>query len=111
MLSHRPSIVLVEKNVSGCAMQMLQHAGVTLISNIKSGVLQRVARSTGADVMPSLDAQLLNQKTGFCPYFKQEKIRLANGKVKCLLVRFCFGHSDLKNKTLLKFCSMKLSCA
>ncbi|VDK65418.1 unnamed protein product [Onchocerca ochengi] len=86
MLSHRPSVVLVERNVSGLAVQMLLHAGVTLVSNIKPRVLQRIARSTGADVMPSLDAQILNQKIGFCPFFRQEKIQLANGKYKCLLM-------------------------
>uniref|UniRef100_A0A0R3RUC7 1-phosphatidylinositol-3-phosphate 5-kinase n=1 Tax=Elaeophora elaphi TaxID=1147741 RepID=A0A0R3RUC7_9BILA len=86
MLSHRPSVVLVERNVAGLAVQMLLHAGVTLVSNIKPRVLQRIARSTGADVMPSLDAQILNQKIGFCPFFRQEKIQLANGKYKCLLM-------------------------
>lgn len=92
MLSHRPSVVLVERNVAGLAVQMLLHAGVTLVSNIKPRVLQRIARSTGADVMPSLDAQILNQKIGFCPIFRQEKIQLANGKYKCLLVRIIFNH-------------------
>lgn len=87
MLSHRPSVVLVERNVAGLAVQMLLHAGVALVSNIKPRVLQRIARSTGADVMPSLDAQILNQKIGFCPFFRQKKIQLANGKYKCLLVR------------------------
>ncbi|KAL3990361.1 Phosphatidylinositol-4-phosphate 5-Kinase family protein [Acanthocheilonema viteae] len=86
MLSHRPSVVLVERNVASLAVQMLLHAGVTLVSNIKPRVLQRIARSTGADVMPSLDAQILNQKIGFCPLFRQEKIQLASGKYKCLLM-------------------------
>ncbi|VDK69235.1 unnamed protein product [Litomosoides sigmodontis] len=86
MLSHRPSVVLVERNVAGLAVQMLLHAGITLVSNIKPRVLQRIARSTGADVMPSLDAQILNQKIGFCPFFRQEKIQLADGKYKCLLM-------------------------
>lgn len=93
MLSHRPSVVLVERNVAGLAVQMLLHAGVTLVSNIKPRVLQRIARSTGADVMPSLDAQILNQKIGFCPSFRQEKIQLANGKYKCLLVRVIFNQN------------------
>ncbi|VDN28137.1 unnamed protein product [Gongylonema pulchrum] len=86
MLSHRPSLVLVERNVAGLAVQMLLEAGITLVSNIKSRVLQRIARSTGADVMPSLDAQILNQKIGFCSFFHQEKIQLLNGKSKCLLI-------------------------
>ncbi|EJD76582.1 FYVE zinc finger family protein [Loa loa] len=86
LLSHRPSVVLVERNVAGLAVQMLLRAKVTLVSNIKPRVLQRIARSTGADVMPSLDAQILNQKIGFCPFFRQKKIQLANGKYKCLLM-------------------------
>lgn len=86
MLTHRPSMVLVERNVAGLAVQMLLDAGVTLVSNIKPRVLQRIARSIGADVMPSLDAQILNQKIGFCSFFRQEKIKLLSGKCKCLLV-------------------------
>lgn len=68
------------------AVELLLKAGVTLVSNIKSQVLHRVARSTRADVMPSLDAQLLQQKIGFSPVFKQQKVRLANGTSKTLLV-------------------------
>ncbi|VDM98122.1 unnamed protein product [Thelazia callipaeda] len=86
MLSHRPSIVIVERNVASLAVQMLLQAGVTLVSNIKPRVLQRIARSTGADLMPSLDAQILHQKIGYCPSFRQKKIYLANGKSKCLLI-------------------------
>lgn len=88
VLSHRPSVVLVERNVTRIAVDMLLSSRVTLICNIKKSVLYRVARSTLADVMPSLDAQILNQKIGFCPLFKQETVRLSDGSTKNLLVNF-----------------------
>lgn len=86
IMAYRPSIVLVENSVAQIAVRMLLQAGVTLVSNLKPQVLQRIARSTCSDVMPSLDVQILQQKIGFCASFKQQTVRLASGKRKTLLV-------------------------
>ena len=51
-------------------------------------VLQRVARCTGADILPSSDAQLIQQNIGFCPQFCQKTIKLADGSDKILLVNY-----------------------
>uniref|UniRef100_F1KR02 1-phosphatidylinositol-3-phosphate 5-kinase n=2 Tax=Ascaris TaxID=6251 RepID=F1KR02_ASCSU len=106
ILAQRPSVLLVEQNVARLAVELLLKAGVTLVSNIKSQVLHRVARSTRADVMPSLDAQLLQQKIGFSPVFKQQKVRLANGTSKTLLV-FSDCPAELGCSVVLKGRSMR----
>uniref|UniRef100_A0A0M3JA52 1-phosphatidylinositol 3-phosphate 5-kinase (inferred by orthology to a human protein) n=1 Tax=Anisakis simplex TaxID=6269 RepID=A0A0M3JA52_ANISI len=106
ILAQRPSVVVVEENVARLAVYQLLKAGVSLVSNIKTKVLHRVARSTHADVMPSLDAQLLQQKIGFCPMFSQCKIRLASGKTKTLLI-FSECSPDLGCSVLLRGQSMR----
>uniref|UniRef100_A0A1I7XW62 1-phosphatidylinositol-3-phosphate 5-kinase n=1 Tax=Heterorhabditis bacteriophora TaxID=37862 RepID=A0A1I7XW62_HETBA len=86
ILSRRPSILLVEGGVSRVASELLRKAGVRLVVNVRACVLHRVARSTGADILPSSDAQLIQQNIGFCPSFSQRSIKLKDGRHKLLLV-------------------------
>ncbi|KAK6035993.1 hypothetical protein COOONC_26502 [Cooperia oncophora] len=86
ILSRRPSILLVEGGVSRLAADLLRDAGVRLVVNVSQRVLQRVARSTGADILPSSDAQLIQQNIGFCPYFVQQTVTFKDGRNKHLLV-------------------------
>ncbi|EYC19697.1 hypothetical protein Y032_0023g671 [Ancylostoma ceylanicum] len=86
ILSRRPSILLVEGNVSKLASDLLREAGVRLVVNVSVPVLHRVARSTGADILPSSDAQLIQQNIGFCPYFTQRSVTFKDGRQKLLLV-------------------------
>ncbi|VDO95350.1 unnamed protein product [Heligmosomoides polygyrus] len=88
ILSRRPSVLLVEGSVSRLAADLLREAGVRLVVNV-SGILHRVARSTGADILPSSDAQLIQQNIGFCPYFAQRTVAFRDGRNKLLLVREC----------------------
>ncbi|KAL6730603.1 hypothetical protein Aduo_001565 [Ancylostoma duodenale] len=86
ILSRRPSILLVEGNVSKLASDLLREAGVRLVVNVSAQVLHRVARSTGADILPSSDAQLIQQNIGFCPYFTQRSVSFKDGRRKLLLI-------------------------
>ncbi|KAK0404001.1 hypothetical protein QR680_017234 [Steinernema hermaphroditum] len=86
MMSRRPSVVVVENTVAYLAVEMLLAEGVCLVSNIRQKVVKRIARVTGADVLPSLDAQLLQQRIGFAPVFRQERVRLKNGARKTILI-------------------------
>ncbi|VDO29958.1 unnamed protein product [Haemonchus placei] len=88
ILSRRPSLLLVEGCVSRLASDLLRDAGVRLVVNVRQRVLERIARSTGADILPSSDAQLIQQNIGFCPYFAQQTITLKDGRVKHFLVCF-----------------------
>uniref|UniRef100_A0A7I5E668 1-phosphatidylinositol-3-phosphate 5-kinase n=1 Tax=Haemonchus contortus TaxID=6289 RepID=A0A7I5E668_HAECO len=86
ILSRRPSLLLVEGCVSRLASDLLRDAGVRLVVNVRQCVLERIARSTGADILPSSDAQLIQQNIGFCPYFSQQTVTLKDGRVKHFLV-------------------------
>ncbi|CAI4226982.1 unnamed protein product [Auanema sp. JU1783] len=85
ILSRKPSILLVEGVISRIAAQLLHKAGVVVIINVKKNVLLRVARTTGADILPSSDAQLIQQNIGFCPVFTQRIVNLKDGGQKILL--------------------------
>uniref|UniRef100_A0A158P7A5 1-phosphatidylinositol-3-phosphate 5-kinase n=1 Tax=Angiostrongylus cantonensis TaxID=6313 RepID=A0A158P7A5_ANGCA len=85
ILSRRPSVLLVEGNVSRLALELLCHAGVRVVVNVSMRVLHRVARSTGADILPSSDAQLVQQNIGFCPHFSQRTVEFKDGRQKLLL--------------------------
>ncbi|KAK8196110.1 Mitochondrial distribution and morphology protein 12 [Zalaria obscura] len=51
----RPHVLLVQRNVSGLALQMLQEAGITVVYNIKQSVLAAVARVTQTAMIKSVD--------------------------------------------------------
>ena len=51
----KPQILLVQRNVSGLALNMLQEAGITVVYNIKESVLAAVARMTQTVLIKSTD--------------------------------------------------------
>eukprot|EP00850_Spirogloea_muscicola_P000467 SM000002S05547 [mRNA] locus=s2:715569:726170:- [translate_table: standard] len=70
--AHQPSVLLVEKTVSRFAQERLLKKEITLVLNVKMSLLQRIARCTGAQVVPSTD-HLMNPKVGHCEVFYVEK--------------------------------------
>ncbi|KAH7713944.1 FYVE zinc finger family protein [Aphelenchoides avenae] len=86
IVSRRLSLLLVEESVATTAADMLREAEVGVVTNVKHQVLERVARSTNADIMTSLDAQFLLRRTGFCGKFYQRNYKLVSGKKKSLLI-------------------------
>ncbi len=60
--ARQPSLIVVERCVARVAMKFLRHAGITVVCNVKPCVLERIARCTQADVMPSVDGQILQPK-------------------------------------------------
>jgi 1-phosphatidylinositol-3-phosphate 5-kinase len=66
--SRKVSLLLVAENsVSSLAVDMLVQAQIGLCTNLKPIILERLARSTNADILSSLDAQFLQPRVGFCP--------------------------------------------
>jgi hypothetical protein len=78
---------------------MLLQSQIGLCTNLKPIILERLARSTNADILSSLDAQFLQPRVGYCPrYFVymyilmqvfsyyQRNVRLADGSQKELMV-------------------------
>lgn len=53
--SMRPSLLIVQKNVSGLALQYLAEANITVISNIKQSVIEAVSRCAETVIISSID--------------------------------------------------------
>ncbi|KAL2534428.1 1-phosphatidylinositol-3-phosphate 5-kinase FAB1B [Abeliophyllum distichum] len=100
---HHPNVLLVEKSVSRYAQEYLLEKDISLVLNIKRPLLERIARCTGAKIVPSLD-QLTTPKLGYCDSFHVEKFLEEHGSA---------GQSGKKlTKTLMFFegCPKPLGC-
>ncbi|KAK3611164.1 hypothetical protein CHS0354_026571, partial [Potamilus streckersoni] len=85
-LSTKPEVVVVEKSVSRLAQDyMLQH-GITLVYNVKMSVMERLARFTQADIVPSIDSLVSGPALGFCHTFCVKTFTLLSGETKTMLL-------------------------
>nr|GLL23278.1 1-phosphatidylinositol-3-phosphate 5-kinase FAB1B-like [Ipomoea trifida] len=101
--AHQPDVLLVEKSVSRCAQDYLLAKDISLVLNIKKPLLERIARCTGGQIVPSID-HLSSQKLGYCDMFHVEKFAEEHDAV---------GQSGKKlMKTLMYFegCPKPLGC-
>ncbi|XP_039006984.1 putative 1-phosphatidylinositol-3-phosphate 5-kinase FAB1C isoform X2 [Hibiscus syriacus] len=71
--SLRPNVLLVEKSASSYAQEYLLAKDISLVLNVKSPLLERIARCTGALVCPSTD-NLSTTQLGHCELFRLEKV-------------------------------------
>ncbi|TXG61716.1 hypothetical protein EZV62_013079 [Acer yangbiense] len=101
--AHHPNVLLVEKSVSRYAQEYLLAKDISLALNIKRPLLERIARCTGAQIVPSID-HLTSQKLGYCDTFHVEKFLEEHGSA---------GQGGKKlTKTLMFFegCPRPLGC-
>uniref|UniRef100_A0A2P2M4X8 1-phosphatidylinositol-3-phosphate 5-kinase n=1 Tax=Rhizophora mucronata TaxID=61149 RepID=A0A2P2M4X8_RHIMU len=70
--AHHPNVLLVEKSVSRYAQEYLLAKDISLVLNIKRLLLERIARCTGTQIVPSID-HITSQKLGCCDSFHVEK--------------------------------------
>ncbi|KAF6139802.1 hypothetical protein GIB67_009649 [Kingdonia uniflora] len=76
--SHHPDVLLVEKSVSRFAQDYLLAIDISLVLNIKRPLLERIARCSGAQIVPSID-HLSSQKLGYCDTFHVQKFLEEHG--------------------------------
>ncbi|KAL3825062.1 hypothetical protein ACJIZ3_021091 [Penstemon smallii] len=76
--AHHPDILLVEKSVSRYAQEYLLAKDISLVLNIKRPLLERIARCTGAQIVPSID-NLSSQTLGYCDLFHVERFLEEHG--------------------------------
>lgn len=69
ILSLKPDVVLVHKNVAGVAQDMLRNKGITLVLDVKLSVLERLSRSLKCDIVESIDSNIGRPKLGTCKCF------------------------------------------
>lgn len=101
--AHHPNVLLVEKTVSRHAQEYLLAKEISLVLNIKRPLLERIARCTGAQIVPSVD-NLTAPKLGHCEFFRVEKFLEEHGSA---------GQAAKKSlKTLMFFdgCPKPLGC-
>ncbi|KAJ7560887.1 hypothetical protein O6H91_03G004700 [Diphasiastrum complanatum] len=101
--AHHPNVLLVEKTVARFAQDRLLAKEISLVLNVKRPLLERIARCTGAQVVPSPD-HLITPKTGHCELFHVEKFFEEHGSA---------GEGGKKlTKTLMFFegCPKPLGC-
>ncbi|XP_071741165.1 putative 1-phosphatidylinositol-3-phosphate 5-kinase FAB1C [Rutidosis leptorrhynchoides] len=70
--SRRPNVLLVEKSVSSYAQEYLLAKDISLVSNVKRPLLERIARCTGTPITPSTD-KISTTRLGQCELFCLEK--------------------------------------
>ncbi|CAI9114500.1 OLC1v1015238C1 [Oldenlandia corymbosa var. corymbosa] len=101
--SHNPDVLLVEKSVSRYAQEYLLAKDISLVLNIKRPLLERIARCTGGQIVPSIDS-LSSPKLGYCDLFHVERFLEEHGSA---------GQGGKKQvKTLMYFegCPKPLGC-
>ncbi|XP_046386822.1 1-phosphatidylinositol 3-phosphate 5-kinase isoform X2 [Ischnura elegans] len=108
--SLQPDLLLVEKNVSRLAQDFLLDLGVTLVTNMKVSVLDRVAHCTRADIVGSVDAHVGRPRLGACRAFYLKTYDLSpSGSEKQF---YGLNSQSSATKTLMFFdgCPAHLGC-
>lgn len=89
IISLKPDIILVHRNVSRLAQESLNAVGITLVLNVKLSIMERVARCTNADILTSVDSHVGSTKLGTCRSFYTKKFTLKDGKkLRCFILVF-----------------------
>ncbi|EPS72335.1 hypothetical protein M569_02422, partial [Genlisea aurea] len=101
--AHRPNVLLVEKSVSSCALEHLLAKEISLVLNIKRPLLEKIAKCSGASVVPSTD-QISMARLGHCELFHLEKVTEDHESVN--------QFNKKPSKTLMYFegCPRRLGC-
>lgn len=85
ILSYEPDVVVVHKNVSGIAQDMLRDAGITLVLDVKLSVFERLSQCLKCDVVTSIDSNIGRPKLGVCKRFYIKNFHDDNGIAKTLM--------------------------
>lgn len=81
----KPNVVLVQKNISRLAQDMLRGYNITLVHNVKQSVLERLSRCTQADIVSSVDAHIGVPKLGTCKRFYLRSYKINGDRTKTLM--------------------------
>ncbi|KAF2279390.1 uncharacterized protein EI97DRAFT_430470 [Westerdykella ornata] len=85
-----PHLLLVQKNVSGLALEFLQEAGIVVASNVKETVLNAVSRCTGAPMISSIDKLAIDRGyLGQCESFEVKTYVHKNSKKTYIFLSGC----------------------
>lgn len=85
ILSYKPDVVLVHKNVAGLAQDMLRDNGITLVLDVKLSVFERLSQCLKCDVITSIDSNIGKTTLGTCKRFYTKSFKDGNGMNKTLM--------------------------
>lgn len=88
ILNLKPNVVLVQKGVAGIAQDMLRNHGVTLVLDVKSSVMDRLARCMQCDIVTSIESNISAPKLGTCDLFFIENFQDAGGTHSSSITNF-----------------------
>ncbi|KAI6659350.1 Pip5k3 protein [Oopsacas minuta] len=85
VLALEPNLVIVERSVARIAQEMLINNGITLVTNMKSSVINRIARSTAGHQLVSLDQLSWEIQLGVCKKFFLKTFTISENETKTLM--------------------------
>lgn len=85
ILSYKPDVVLVHKNVAGLAQDMLRDSGITLVLDVKLSVFERLSQCLKCDVITNIDSNIGTTRLGTCKKFYTKSFNDGNGLNKTLM--------------------------
>ncbi|XP_023294210.2 putative 1-phosphatidylinositol 3-phosphate 5-kinase isoform X2 [Lucilia cuprina] len=85
IMSFKPNVVLVHKNVAGVAQDILRSNGITLVLDVKLSVMDRLARTLQCDVLTSIEGNISQPKLGKCDAFYIRNYNDGMGATKTLM--------------------------
>lgn len=83
--SFKPNVIIVHKNVSGIAQDMLRNLNITLVVDVKLSVLKRLSRCLQCDIVPTIDSNIGRPKLGLCEKFYIQNFTNSLGATKTLM--------------------------
>ncbi|XP_037956790.1 putative 1-phosphatidylinositol 3-phosphate 5-kinase [Teleopsis dalmanni] len=85
IMSFKPNVVLVHKNVAGIAQDILRSKDITLVLDVKLSVMERLARTLQCDIVPSIESNITKPKLGLCDAFYINSYSDGSGTSKTLM--------------------------
>lgn len=86
IMQHRPDVILVEQTMSRYAQDLLLQNNVALVLNVKSTLLERIARCTGGTIAPAQELFKMSEgMMGSCSEFRVENISTGCNGAKTLM--------------------------
>lgn len=83
--SLNPNVILVHKNVSGIAQDMLRKYDITLVIDVKLSVLKRLSRCLQCDIVQSIGSNIGRPQLGICEKFFIRNFTNETGLIKTLM--------------------------
>ncbi|KAG7665522.1 MDM12 [[Candida] subhashii] len=79
LISLEPDIIVVGDSVCGLAEQLLEESGITVMSNVKPQVIERISRYCKADIFQSVNDLFFKKgKLGTCERFEIKRYKFDN---------------------------------